>query len=230
MLCYYFSFYISDVLPWNREQITPAFLEICAIEMKLAKGWKMTLLAILSLFCFVCFCFCFVFVLFCFVFVLFCFVLCWFFFCFVFFLHTEICLTSPSYSLHWFSTVFLQNSCIFCFFFHWFSTVFLQNSCIFCFFFFLIVLYWLGNFKGRFLKITLPEKPLEVSYTNGHISKSRKSKLDSGYSGTKLKLKNVLFTVIPRTHFLQNVTCSLFCGSASHMHCVNYRSMNVFLS
>ena len=33
----------------------------------------------------------------------------------------------------------------------------------------------IGNFKGRFLKITLPEKPLTVLYTNGHFSKSRMS-------------------------------------------------------
>ena len=30
----------------------------------------------------------------------------------------------------------------------------------------------IGNFKGPFLKITLPEKPLKVFYTNEHISKS----------------------------------------------------------
>ena len=33
----------------------------------------------------------------------------------------------------------------------------------------------IGNFKGRFLKITLREKLLKILYTNGHIWKSRRS-------------------------------------------------------
>ena len=50
-------------------------------------------------------------------------------------------------------------------------------------------------------------------YTNGHISKS----LRSMNFGIKLKLKSVLLTVVSKTHFTQNVTCSLFCGSESQI-------------
>ena len=35
----------------------------------------------------------------------------------------------------------------------------------------------IGNFEGRFFKITLPEKPLKVLYTNGRISISRSMNL-----------------------------------------------------
>ena len=35
----------------------------------------------------------------------------------------------------------------------------------------------IGNFRGRYLKISLPEKPLTILYTNGHISKSRSMNL-----------------------------------------------------
>ena len=34
--------------------------------------------------------------------------------------------------------------------------------------------------------------------------------------GYQIKAESVLLTMIPKTHFTQNVTCSLFCGSASH--------------
>ena len=32
-----------------------------------------------------------------------------------------------------------------------------------------------------------------------------------------MKAESVLLTMIPKTHFNQNITCSLFCQSASHI-------------
>ena len=78
------------------------------------------------------------------------------------------------------------------------------------------ILHFLQLSNPKLSKITLPEKLLTVLYTNGHISKSRRNvNLDSGI---KLKLKVCSFnTMIPKTHFTQNVTCSQFCGRASHI-------------
>ena len=68
------------------------------------------------------------------------------------------------------------------------------------------------NFQGQFLNIVLPEKLLTVLYTNGHIWESRKSMDLVLISKESVLLLN---TIIPKTHFTQNVTCSLFCESAS---------------
>ena len=94
--------------------------------------------------------------------------------------------------------------------FDWFSKIFLQK--------FLNFLQpvisktiEIGNFKGPISQITLPEKPLMVLYTNGHISNSRMGmtsfwyqiKAESMYNG----IKNSFYPV----------SSSLFCGSASPM-------------
>ena len=76
--------------------------------------------------------------------------------------------------------------------FDWFSNIFPQKKkkkCIFWLFFFfkMIVLFWIVNFKGQFLKITLPKKLLKVLYTSDHISKIRSINLI--FFGTKLKLR-----------------------------------------
>ena len=42
--------------------------------------------------------------------------------------------------------------------------------------------------------------------------------------GIKLKAESVLLTMTPKTIFFQNVTCSLFCGSASHLKFYRTRS------
>ena len=85
----------------------------------------------------------------------------------------------------------------------------------------------LWNFKCQFLKITLLKKPLKVSYTHSHISESR---------GINLILVpheswNCV-TIMPKTHFAWNVTCSLFwveCltfHSSTPLTCALYKTLS----
>ena len=74
------------------------------------------------------------------------------------------------------------------------------------------------NFKGWFLKITLPEKLLMVLYTNGHISKSsRKYELNFGI---KLKLKACSLQWCQNCFFPK---CHLFPGL---WECITYKNFD----
>ena len=80
-----------------------------------------------------------------------------FVFVFVFFLNTMICFLSPLHYF-WLNFKYFPSQKIL----HFLQSV--KSKII-----------GIGNFKGQFLKIALPEKLLTVLYTNGHISKSVKS-------------------------------------------------------
>ena len=128
-----------------------------------------------------------------------------------------------------FVCLFLFYFVLFCFFFipwyvfyhlhvisDWFSNIFLQK-----------IWHFLqpvksktigtGNFEGWFLKSHLQRNCLQ-SYTNGHISKNRRRTNLIDF-GIRFKAESVLLTLILKAHFTQNVSCSLFCGSASHFVC-----------
>ena len=110
-------------------------------------------------------------------------------FFFFFFVHTLICFLSPP-SNFWLNFKHFSTKIL-----HFLPPVKSKNIGI-----------W--NVKGWFLKITLPEKPLMVLYTNCHISKSRSMNLIlvPNYSW------KCALTMISKTHFPQNVNCSMFLG------------------
>ena len=73
--------------------------------------------------------------------------------------------------------------------------------------------YHIQNHRNRkftwwFLKLTLPEKLLAVFYTNDH------NKLFQKY---QIKTTSILLTNKTNNSFSPNSTCSLFCGSISHI-------------
>ena len=73
----------------------------------------------------------------------------------------------------------------------------------------------IGNFKRPISQNhTSREEPLTVSYTNGQ---SQKVVGIWTWFGYQIKSESVLLTRISKTHFTQNVTCSLFCGRASNI-------------
>ena len=94
---------------------------------------------------------------------------------------------------------------------NWFSNIFLQK-----------ILHFLqpvksktigiGNSKGQFIRITLPEKLLKVLCTNDHISKSRRSMnliLVSNWSWKCTSYNDTTISFYSKRH--------LFHGSASHL-------------
>ena len=69
----------------------------------------------------------------------------------------------------------------------------------------------IGNFNGWLLKISIPEKPL------AHMVISQKAGQLSTWFWYQVTVESILFTMITKTHFTQNVTSSLFCVRAWHM-------------
>ena len=123
---------------------------------------------------------------------------------FAFFLHTLMCFLSPP--------------CNFWLIFKHFPTKRKSAFAVAC---------HIQNYRNRkllkswFLKITLPEKPFTI-YKQVVISQ----KIGEVWTWFwyQIKAVDVLLTMIPKTHFTQNIACSLFCGSASHlifMKCMN---------
>ena len=72
----------------------------------------------------------------------------------------------------------------------------------------------IGNFKAGFLKLHFHRNCMR-SYTQMVISQ----KVGGVWTWFwyQIKAESVLLTVVPISHFPQNVTCSLFCGSALQM-------------
>ena len=105
---------------------------------------------------------------------------------------------------------FLSPSCNFWLVFKHFPT---KKICIFC---------SLSNpktiriRKGQFLQITLPEK---LFRSNTQMVISQKVRRVWTWFWYQTKAERVLLTMIPKTHFTQNVTCSLFCWSVSQRLC-----------
>ena len=83
----------------------------------------------------------------------------------------------------------------------------------------------IGNFKGQFLIITLPEKSCTILHTNGHISNSRRNMnciLVSNQSWKCAPYNDTKNWVYPKCHLFSVLWET---GSASHRLSVDWRSV-----
>ena len=80
----------------------------------------------------------------------------------------------------------------------------------------LICLYHFCVISDRFSNI-LPQT-WEAEFSKSHFQRKRSSQKVGGWTWFwyQIKAESILLLMIPKIHFTQNVTCSLFCGSASH--------------